>query len=142
LGAGTTTSDLRNDYGKISVLLGGQKVDTGMLKVGSFLGDHTKTSIGVLFNTGTVIGPFCQLVASGALMPRVMPPFSRCQGGQVQERTDLREMFTTATTMMARRGQQWTPAHAEFFLDLYERTAGERRQLLRDREQRRLRRVV
>jgi hypothetical protein len=32
--------------------------------------------------------------------------------------------------------------HAEFFLDLYERTGGERRQLLRESEQRRLRRVV
>ena len=51
-------------------------------------------------------------------------------------------MFATAQRMMARRGVSWTDAHADFFLELYERTSGERRQLLRDSEQRRLRRVV
>ena len=36
----------------------------------------------------------------------------------------------------------WTAAHEDFFLGLYERTSGERRQLLRDGEQRRRGRVV
>ena len=42
----------------------GARVDTGLMKVGSFLGDHTKTSVNVLFNTGTTVGPFAQLLAS------------------------------------------------------------------------------
>jgi UDP-N-acetylglucosamine diphosphorylase/glucosamine-1-phosphate N-acetyltransferase len=142
LGAGTQTSDLRNDYAPVSLWAGGHKVETGLLKVGSFLGDHTKTSIHTLFNTGSVAGPFCQLVACGGLLPRVLPPFSRFQHGSVEERNDLREMFTTAATMMGRRGREWTAAHADFYLELHERTAGERRQALRDAEQRRLRRVV
>ena len=54
----------------------------------------------------------------------------------------LPEAGTTAAAGMARRGREWTAAHAEFYLDLYERTAGERRQALRDAEQRHLRRVV
>jgi UDP-N-acetylglucosamine diphosphorylase/glucosamine-1-phosphate N-acetyltransferase len=142
LGAGSYTSDLRNDYADISVILGGQKVETGRLKVGSFLGDHTKASIGCLFNTGSALGPFGMLVASGTLLPRYLPAFCQVSHGRVQERTDLRQMFGTAATALARRGRAWTEAHAEFFLGLYERTAGERRQLLRDNEQRRLRRVV
>jgi hypothetical protein len=122
--------------------VGGHKVETGLLKVGAFLGDHTKASLNTLFNTGSVAGPFCQLVSSGGLLPRVLPSFCRFQHGRVQERTDLREMFATAATMMARRDRAWTQGHADFFLDLYERTAGERRQVLREAEQRQLRRVV
>jgi UDP-N-acetylglucosamine diphosphorylase/glucosamine-1-phosphate N-acetyltransferase len=142
LGAGTHTSDLRNDYGPVSVTLGGQKVETGQMKVGSFVGDHTKASIGCLFNTGSAVGPFGQLVTSGALLPRALPAFCQVSGSRVQERTDLKQMFATAATAMCRRRREWTEVHAEFFLDLYERTGGERRQLLRESEQRRQRRVV
>jgi len=141
LGAGTQTSDLRNDYGKVVMTVSGQKVETGRLKVGSFIGDHTKSSIGTLLNTGSVLGPFAMLVDAGGLLPRNVPAYSLVKGGVVTERTDLREMFATARTMMARRGAEWTDAHADFFLDLYERTSGERQRLVRDSE-RRLKRVV
>jgi UDP-N-acetylglucosamine diphosphorylase/glucosamine-1-phosphate N-acetyltransferase len=141
-GAGTHTSDLRNDYGVVRVRVDGERVDTGLLKVGAFVGDHTKTSINALLNTGTAVGPFAQLLASGSLLPPAVPPFCQVAQGRVQERTDLRQMFTTAHTAMARRGREWTETHAEYFFDLYEQTAGERRQLIRENEQRRLRRVV
>jgi len=75
-------------------------------------------------------------------VPRVIPPFCRYGHGRVQERTDLREMFATAATVMARRGQEWTPAHEELYLGLYEQTAAERSRVLRESEQNRLRRVV
>jgi UDP-N-acetylglucosamine diphosphorylase/glucosamine-1-phosphate N-acetyltransferase len=142
LGAGTITSDLRNDYGPVSVVVGGQKVETGLLKVGTFFGDHAKASIGCLFNTGSLIGPFALLVTAGTLLPRSLPAFCEVRNGRPGERTDLRVMFATAAAMMGRRGRAWTEAQAELYFDLYERTAGERRQLLRDSEQRRLRRVV
>jgi UDP-N-acetylglucosamine diphosphorylase/glucosamine-1-phosphate N-acetyltransferase len=141
LGAGTNTSDLRNDYMSVSVPIGGGKVETGLLKVGAFIGDHTKTSINTQLNTGSAIGPFAMLVTSGSLMPRYLPAFCQVINGRIQERTDLGQMFATAAAMMARRGVQWTEAHADFFLDLYERTSGERAQLLRDRE-RQLRRAM
>src|SRR5262249_53025925 len=134
--------DLRNDYGPVRVTVAGQKVETGRMKVGSFLGDHTKTSIGTLFNTGSVVGAFGQLVASGGLMPRSLPAFCQVSHGRVQERSDLRALFETAATVMSRRGRAWTEAHADFYLDLYERTARERERLVRESEQRPLRRVV
>ncbi|MHC4717929.1 MAG: putative sugar nucleotidyl transferase, partial [Planctomycetota bacterium] len=47
LGALTTNSDLKNDYSDVSVILDGKNpVKTGSTKVGSMIGDHTKTSIG------------------------------------------------------------------------------------------------
>jgi UDP-N-acetylglucosamine diphosphorylase / glucose-1-phosphate thymidylyltransferase / UDP-N-acetylgalactosamine diphosphorylase / glucosamine-1-phosphate N-acetyltransferase / galactosamine-1-phosphate N-acetyltransferase len=142
LGAGTFTSDLRTDYGPVSMTVGNRTVSTGLIKVGSYFGDHVKTSIGTLFNTGSTVGPFALLLTSGTLLPRVIPAFSRFGHGRLNERTDLGQMFETAATVMGRRGCEWTEAHADVYHDLYERTAAERHQSLRECEQRRLRRVV
>jgi UDP-N-acetylglucosamine diphosphorylase/glucosamine-1-phosphate N-acetyltransferase len=142
LGAGTQTSDLRNDYNEVSVILAGRKVNTGLQKVGSFMGDHTKTSINAALNTGGIIGCFAQVLASGSFPPRVLPSFCQFGHGQVQERTDLRQLFTTAAAVMKRRGQLWTDTHADFYFGLHEQTAEQRRDLLRESEQRRLRRAV
>jgi UDP-N-acetylglucosamine diphosphorylase/glucosamine-1-phosphate N-acetyltransferase len=141
-GAGSHTSDLRTDYGPIKMSVNGSQVQSGVIKIGSYLGDHTRMSINTLLNTGSVVGPFGLLLTSGALLPRVIPSFCRYGHGRLQERTDLREMFAAATTAMARRGQEWTPAHAELYLGLYEQTAAERSRVLRESEQNRLRRVV
>ena len=66
LGALTTNSDLKNNYGEIAVRLNGKDIKTGSIKVGSLIGDHTKTGIGTLLNTGVVIG-FCNNLYGGAL---------------------------------------------------------------------------
>lgn len=141
-GAGTQTSDLRNDYGPVSVVIGGRSVNTERTKVGSIVGDHTKTGLNTLLNTGSVIGPFCNLLASSSFCPKVVPSFCSFWHGRLQDRTDFRQLFTTAATVMGRRNREWTPSHAEFYLALYEATAAERRQVLRENEQRRLRRIV
>jgi UDP-N-acetylglucosamine diphosphorylase/glucosamine-1-phosphate N-acetyltransferase len=142
LGAGTQVSDLRTDYRPISVSIAGQRVPTGRIKVGAYLGDHTKTSINTLVNQGTVAGPFSLLLTSGTLMPRMLPPFAQFAHGRIQERVDLRQLFETAATVMARRNRQWTETHAELFFTLFDRTEAARRQLIRESEQRWLRRVV
>src|SRR5205807_6378889 len=43
LAAGTQVSDLRNDYGQIRPIIDGQPVKSGLNKLGTFIGDHTKT---------------------------------------------------------------------------------------------------
>jgi UDP-N-acetylglucosamine diphosphorylase/glucosamine-1-phosphate N-acetyltransferase len=138
LGAGTHTSDLRNDYAPVEVTLGDQRVKTGRLKIGAYIGDHTKSSIGTLLNTGSVIGPFVMLTAGG-LLPKTLPAFSNVRGGTVTERTDTREMFTTARVMMARRQQTWTDAHDDIYLEIYDRTAKQRHALIGASEARRRR---
>jgi len=142
LGAGTQVSDLRTDYAPVRIQVGGKWIDTGLLKIGAFMGDHVRTSIDALVNTGSVFGPFALLLTSGALLPRYLPAFCRFGHGEIQERNDLRQLFASAATAMSRRGQSWTETHAEFYFDLYERTAEARRRHIRDSEQRRLRRAV
>jgi hypothetical protein len=142
LAAGTQVSDLRADYGVIRFRVGGRTIDSGLIKAGAYFGDHTKTSVDALINTGTMSGPFSQLLANGGLLPRVVPAFCRVAHGRLQERSDLREMFDTAAVMMGRRQKEWTAEHAEMFLALYARTEESRRQTIREADQRRLRRVV
>ncbi|MGH7122273.1 MAG: putative sugar nucleotidyl transferase [Acetobacteraceae bacterium] len=142
LAAGTQTSDLRTDYGPIRMTLDDKTINTGLLKIGSFVGDHVKTSLNTLFNTGSLIGVFGQLLGGGDLLPRLVPSFCRYGRGKLHERNALREMFATAQVVMARRERQWTDAHAELFFTLFETTASERRQLLSEGEPGRRRRVV
>jgi hypothetical protein len=141
LGAGTQTSDLRNDYGPVTVAIDGVKVNTGLLKVGAFIGDHTKTGLNTLLNTGTVVGPFGHLLPSASLLPKVVPAFCSYWHGQLQGRPDLRQLFATAATVMRRRDREWTSHHADFFLALYDYTAASRRRILGESEYRRLRRI-
>jgi UDP-N-acetylglucosamine diphosphorylase/glucosamine-1-phosphate N-acetyltransferase len=140
LGAGTSNSDLRNDYGEVTVVLRGEPVKTGQAKVGSFLGDHCKTAIGTLLNTGTSVGAFCNLVPAGPLMAKYLPPFTTWWNGRLREAGDLTAVLETAAKVMGRRGCALTEAHAALYRGLFEATAAERRRALHDAEHRRLRR--
>jgi len=56
LGANTITSDLKMTYGTISMKVGNEKKDTKSIKLGSFFGDMSKTSIGTNIYCGLKIG--------------------------------------------------------------------------------------
>lgn len=56
LGAMTTTSDLKNNYSTIKFQINNRTVDSETIKMGSLIGDHVKTAIGVMINCGTIIG--------------------------------------------------------------------------------------
>ena len=75
LGAGTTTSNLKNNYSSISVKWDGELIDTESIFFGSIIGEHVKTAIGTNLNTGTVIEIGCNIV-SQSFPPRHIPAFS------------------------------------------------------------------
>jgi UDP-N-acetylglucosamine diphosphorylase/glucosamine-1-phosphate N-acetyltransferase len=141
LAAGTQTSDLRNDYGPIRVSIGGVKIPTGQIKVGSFIGDHTKTGLNTLLNCGSSIGAFCNLLPTGTYLPTTIPSFTLCNG-TMSEQWDLRQLFQTASVVMRRRGAEFTDVHNNLYFELFEATSEIRRRLHREHEQRRLRRSV
>ncbi len=141
IGSGTQISDLRNDYSEIRVVVNGHSKATGLSKIGAYIGDHSKTSIGTLINSGTVIGAFCNVLATGSFAPKVIPSFCMVRYGQMQERTDMRNVFETAHTVMRRREQELTDTHTDFFFTLYEMTAMQRRRSIQDSDLRRLRRI-
>jgi hypothetical protein len=140
LGAGTHNSDLRNDYGPVSVTIAGRRVETGRTKVGCYLGDHTKTGLGTLLNTGTSAGVFCNLLPTGGLLPKYVPSFCSVWNGTLIENSPMASLLETARTAMGRRDVLLTDAHAELYEELRSATAVERQRALREAEQRRLRR--
>jgi UDP-N-acetylglucosamine diphosphorylase/glucosamine-1-phosphate N-acetyltransferase len=110
LAAGTTTGDLRNDYRPIRVPVNGAEVPTGLLKVGSVIGDHVRTGLGVLLNCGSVIGPFAGLLPTGTLAPRDVPAFARHGPDGLTRDADVGKLLATADTVMRRRGRGLTSA--------------------------------
>jgi UDP-N-acetylglucosamine diphosphorylase/glucosamine-1-phosphate N-acetyltransferase len=101
LGALTTNSDLKNNYGSVRLWTPEGEVDTGEMKVGCFLGDHVKTGIGLMLNTGTVIGAGSNVF--GAVQPpKYVPPFS-WGAGDALGTYELKRFLSTAETAMERR---------------------------------------
>ena len=141
IAAGTQVSDLRADYGEISFRIGGRTIDSGLIKAGAYFGDHTKTSIDAPINTGTMTGPFSQLLANGGLLPRSClrsAAGARPVTGTQRPEGDVRYGGRDDGPAPG----EWTAEHAEMFLALYEQTEETRRQTIREADQRRLRRVV
>jgi hypothetical protein len=72
---------------------------TGLTKVGCFIGDHTKTGLGTLLNTGTSAGVFCNLLPAGLLLPKYIPSFCSCWTGQLTAHADLPQLLGTAEAL-------------------------------------------
>ena len=140
LGAGTHNSDLRNDYGEVTMTVGGLRVRTGLTKVGCFIGDHTKTGLGTLFNTGSNVGAFCNVLPTAGYAPKHVPSFTSWWNGALREAFTLEQMLTTAERAMQRRGMALTETHRELYTGLFHETAALRRRVMRESEQRALRR--
>jgi UDP-N-acetylglucosamine diphosphorylase/glucosamine-1-phosphate N-acetyltransferase len=75
LGADTNNSDLKNNYGAVTVNLNGTPINTGERFVGLMMGDHSKCAINTMFNTGTIAGVCCNIFGAG-MPPKFIPSFS------------------------------------------------------------------
>jgi len=131
LGALTTNSDLKNDYSTVSVLMNGKPVDTGSNKIGSFIGDHVKTSIGTLLNTGTIAGTMAILVAHGAPLPKYIPAFAWFLNGVISKGFGLNGLIDTARVAMSRRKVQMSAEEEQLLRRVYELTSDERMEYVR-----------
>jgi UDP-N-acetylglucosamine diphosphorylase/glucosamine-1-phosphate N-acetyltransferase len=101
LGALTTNSDLKNNYGTVRISRGKRQLDSGMRKLGCFIGDHAKTGIGTLIPTGAKIGSFTNFFGGG-MMPKNVPSFTWLNTTR-KTKYDLEKAITTARTVMRRR---------------------------------------
>ncbi len=132
LGALTTNSDLKNDYSTVSVTLDGKTpVDTGSNKVGSLIGDHTKTSIGTLLNTGAYVGAMALIAATGKPLPKYIPSFAWFLEGVVTKGFGKRALFDTARTAMGRRKREFTAAQEAMWTEVFNITAPQRREAVK-----------
>ena len=104
LGADTNNSNLKNNYAPVRMWSypEGDYVDTGMQFCGLVMGDHAKTAINTMLNTGTVVGVAANIFGSG-FPPRFIPSFSWGGADRLEEHR-LEQALQTASRMMQRRG--------------------------------------
>ncbi len=125
LGAGTTNSDLKNNYGPVKVYINGEFIDSGLTFVGLFIGDHSKSGINSAFNTGTIVGVSCNLFGS-TLPPKYIPSFS--WGGDGKFSTyQLDKALETAQKVMSRRKKDLSRAGSKMLEKVFNLTKSERK---------------
>ena len=137
LGALSTNSDLKNDYSKVKVPLHGEPIDSGLTKVGCFLGDHTRTALGSLFNTGTSVGVMSMILPGGELLPRYIPSFASVWHGKLAEGFSLERLFAAAAVAMERRNCELTSAQQRLLRHLHAVTRADRENAIASAENRR-----
>jgi UDP-N-acetylglucosamine diphosphorylase/glucosamine-1-phosphate N-acetyltransferase len=125
LGAMTTNSDLKNNYKNIAVTINGRTIDSGRMKIGSFIGDHSKTGIGTLINTGVSIGFSCNIYGGTLVTSREVLSFSwGDERGYDIYRLD--KAIEVARAVMLRRNVEFSPDHERLFAEIYEKTTAGR----------------
>ncbi|NOX86098.1 MAG: glucose-1-phosphate thymidylyltransferase [Chlorobi bacterium] len=122
IGADTNNSNLKNTYDSIRMWSYAKQtfVPTNLQFCGLIMGDHTKTGINTMFNTGTVIGVSCNLYGSG-FQRNFIPSFS---WGSPQKMTSFKpeKAFEVATAVMKRRNKEFNEIEKEILIHIYNET--------------------
>jgi len=121
LGASTITSNLRNDYKKVTVWDDAMEdfVNTNLQFCGLFMGDHSKCGIHTMFNTGTVVGVSTNLFGTG-YFKRFIPSFTKGSPIDNLFTYDLEKALTSIENTMGRRNKELTQADKSILTHLSE----------------------
>jgi UDP-N-acetylglucosamine diphosphorylase/glucosamine-1-phosphate N-acetyltransferase len=102
LGADTNNSNLKNNYAEVDMWCYAQEnnIKTGLQFCGLIMGDHSKSGINTMFNTGTTVG-VCANIFGADFPPKFIPSFS--WGGAQWLRTFTFEKSLEAIQRMMER---------------------------------------
>ena len=117
LGAGTTTSNLKNNYSNVTVINGKNKTNTQTQFLGTIFGDFVKTAIGTQLNSGSILSIGTSLFNHN-FKEKFYPPFS---WGYNEKQTayDIDKFINTTEIIMNRRNIKLSKAHEELFTLLH-----------------------
>lgn len=124
LGAGTTTSNLKNTYGTVKALVNRRSIDSGKIFLGLTAGDHVKTGINATLDTGTMIGVSSNIFGT-ELPPKYVPSFS-WGSGRALVPYELSRALLVAERVMARRSMPCTESYTNLLKDIFRMTIHER----------------
>nr|WP_299485801.1 GlmU family protein [uncultured Allomuricauda sp.] len=122
IGADSNNSNLKNNYAKVRIWnYATEKFDhTGLQFCGLMMGDHSKTAINTMFNTGTVIGVNSNIYVPG--FPRNFVPSFSWGGASGFTEYLPKRAFEAAKVMMARRGVEFDEKEARILEHVFEET--------------------
>ncbi|RPI65823.1 MAG: transferase, partial [Ignavibacteriales bacterium] len=113
IGADTNCSDLKNNYGPVKFYNNGDMINSGLQFLGLIMGDHSKTAINTMFNTGTIVGFSCNIFGAG-FPAKYIPSFS--WGGADSITTyDIHKSIETAKRVLSRRNKEMLEAEEKLF---------------------------
>jgi len=124
LGADTNNSDLKNNYGEVRVIINGEPVNSGSMFVGLTMGDHSKSGINTMFNTGTVVGVSSNVFGAG-FPPKYVPSFS-WGGAEGLTTYDPARALEVARRVMQRRDRVLSAAEEAVLREVFAMTRAER----------------
>jgi UDP-N-acetylglucosamine diphosphorylase/glucosamine-1-phosphate N-acetyltransferase len=124
LGAGTNTSNLRNDYSKVKIWNERkEEFDTTDLQFcGLFMGDHTTCAISTMFNAGTMVGISSNLFGVG-FFDKVVPSFTWGMADNRIKTYHLDKALEAAECMSMRRLMPLTEQDKEILAHVFLTTA-------------------
>lgn len=122
LGAATNNSNLKLDYKPVKVwdYAHGTFKSSGQQFCGLFMGDHTKTGINTMLNTGTTIGVACNIFGAG--FPRIFIPSFSWGGASGLQTHRLSKALEIAELMMSRREVPLSEADQSILSTIFEKT--------------------
>jgi len=122
IGADSNNSNLKNNYAKVRLWNYATEtfVQTGLQFCGLMMGDHSKTAINTMFNTGTVIGVNSNIYVPG--FPRNFIPIFSWGGASGFTAYQPKKAFEVAKVMMARRGVEFNQIEADILTHVFEIT--------------------
>jgi UDP-N-acetylglucosamine diphosphorylase/glucosamine-1-phosphate N-acetyltransferase len=122
IGADSNNSNLKNNYAKVRLWnYDTEKFEqTGLQFCGLMMGDHSKTAINTMFNTGTVIGVNCNIYVPG--FPRNFVPSFSWGGASGFTTYQPQKAYEAAKVMMARRGVEFNEMDAKILDHVFEET--------------------
>ena len=127
LGADTNVSNLKNTSEPVKLwsYVTGHFESTGQQFCGLMMGDHSKTGINTMFNTGTVVGVFANIFGDG-YQRNFIPSFS-WGGKHGLSHYNLKKAFQVARAVFARRHRTFDETEKKILTRIYEMTYDQRR---------------
>lgn len=115
LGADTNNSNLKNNYAQVKAwsYVEERFVDTELQFCGLIMGDHSKTGINTMLNTGTVVGVSSNIFGAG--FPRNFIPSFAWGGASKTITYRVDKSVETAKLMMDRRHVEFTEEDLKIF---------------------------
>ena len=123
LGADTNNSNLKNNYANVKMwdFASGRFKDTGLQFCGLIMGDHSKSGINTMFNTGTTVGVSANIFGGG--FPRTIIPSFAWGGSSGFTTYQTKKSFETAGLVMQRRNKTLTEADKAMLSHIFEITS-------------------
>ena len=127
MGADSNNSNLKNTYAEVKMWDYAEQrfVKTGLQFCGLIMGDHSKSGINTMFNTGTVVGVSANIYGSN--FPRnFIPSFS--WGGALGFKTyTLSKAIETAVLVTKRKNEDFTEEDRKIFTYVFELSSAYRK---------------